>query len=127
MASLEGNSASSRMQAVNYSFDVTEQQVDDELLSVLKGVVLKDPNMNVRMKGVEALARFGNNPEVRKTLISALITETEPAVKITLIESLVGLGEAGALENLEKLAGDEDNMKAVRDEAMLGIFRLKEM
>ena len=127
MASLDGNSASSRMQAVNYSFDVSEQQVDDELLDVLIGVTLKDPNMNVRMKGIEALARFGNSQKVRKSLINALGTESEAAVKIALIEALVGLGESGALENLEKIASDDDAMKAVRDEARLGIFRLKEM
>lgn len=127
MASLEGNSASSRMQAVNYSFDVSAQQVDDELLDVLIEVALQDPNMNVRMKGVEALARFGKLVKVRKSLIDALATESEAAVKISLIEALVGLGEAGALENLEKIVGDDDAMKAVRDEARLGIFRLKEM
>ncbi len=126
-ASLEASSASSRMQAVNNSLELPPQQADEELLDVLTLVALKDPNMNVRMKGVEALARFGNDETVRQTLIEALITEKEPAVKIALIEALVGLGEKGALENLEKLAGDQDNMKAVRDEARLGVFRLKEM
>jgi len=127
VASLENNSASSRMQAVNYSFDVTEAQVDDELLEVLIDVSLQDENVNVRMKGIEALARFGNEPKVRKALIEALESEEESAVKISLIEALVGLNEAGALENLEKIADDEENLPNVRDEARLGIFRLKEM
>lgn len=127
MASLENNSASSRMQAVNYSFDVPESQVDDELLDVLIEVTLQDNNRNVRMKGVEALARFGEQPKVRTALIEALSTEKDPAVKIALIQSLVGLSEVGAIKNLEKVAGDQGNLQDVRDEARLGIFRLKEM
>ena len=127
MASLEANSASSRMKAVNYSFEVTENQVDDELLDALLEVTLKDQNVNVRMKAIEALTRFGNETKVRKGLIQALETEQDPAAKMALIEALVGLKEAGAIENLEKIASDEENLQNVRDEAQLGIFRLKEM
>lgn len=127
ISQMDGASASGRMKAVNYSFDIAEEQADDEILGVLMQVVLEDKNMNVRMKGVEALARFGNEPKVRRALINALGTEKEPAVKIALIETLVGLGEAGAIENLQKIVDDEDNLKEVRDEAHLGIFKLKEM
>lgn len=125
LTEMAGASASRRLKAVNYSFDMAE--ADEETLGVLKKVVLEERNMNVRMKGVEALARFGNNVEVRKTLIEALGTEEEPAVKIALIEALVGLKEVGAIENLQKIIDDEDNLKEVRDEAHLGMFKLREM
>lgn len=125
LTEMEGASASGRLKAVNYSFEMAE--ADEETLAVLTKVVLEERNMNVRMKGVEALARFGNNVEVRKTLIEALGTEEEPAVKITLIEALVGLKEAGAIENLQKIVNDEGNLKEVRDEAHLGMFKLREM
>lgn len=125
LTEMAGSSASGRLKAVNYSFEMVE--ADEETLDVLKKVVLEESNMNVRMKGVEALARFGNNVKVRETLIEALGTEEEPAVKIALIEALVGLREVGAIENLQKIVDDEGNLKEVRDEAHLGMFKLKEM
>lgn len=126
-AQIEGSSASGRMQAVNYTFDVPESEADDEILEALIGVILEDENINVRLKGVEALARFGENQKVRRALIEALGSEEEPAVKVALIEVLVTLKEPGALENLEKIAEDQDNLTEVRDEAMMGIFKLREM
>lgn len=125
LTEMKGTSASGRLKAVNYSFEM--QRVDEETLEVLKKVVMEERNMNVRMKGVEALARFGSEEGVRKTLITALGIEEEPAVKIALIEALVGLGEAGAIESLQKIVDDEGNLKEVRDEAHLGMFKLREM
>ena len=127
IAQMDGASASGRMQAVNYSFNMSASEADDEVLDVLMQVVLEDENMNVRMKGVEALTRFGNVPKVRKALVNALGTETEPVVKLALIEALVGLGEVEAVDNLQKIADDENNLTEVRDEALMGIFKLKEM
>lgn len=125
LTEMAGTSASGRLKAVNYSFEM--QVADEETLGVLKKVVLEEANMNVRMKGVEALARFGNDVGVRETLIEALGTEKEPAVKIALIEALVSLKEAGAIENLQKIVDDEANLKEVRDEAHMGMFKLREM
>ncbi|GAB5524191.1 MAG: hypothetical protein Roseis2KO_20630 [Roseivirga sp.] len=125
LTEMSGSSASGRLKAVNYSFQM--EKVDKETLAVLKEVVLEESNVNVRMKGVEALARFGNDVGVRNTLIEALGTEEEPAVKIMLIEALVDMKEVGALENMQKIVEDEDNLKEVRDEAHMGMFKLREM
>lgn len=125
LTEMAGSSASGRLKAVNYSFEMVD--ADEEIIEVLMKVVLQEPNMNVRMKGVEALSRFGNKTEVRKVLISALGTEKEPVVKISLIEALVGLGEVGAIENLQKIIENENNLREVRDEAHLGMFKLREM
>ncbi|MCE7997195.1 MAG: HEAT repeat domain-containing protein [Roseivirga sp.] len=125
LTEMEGTSASGRLKAVNYSFEMLV--ADEETLGVLKKVVLEESNMNVRMKGVEALARFGNDSGVRETLIEALGTEEEPAVKIALIEALVGLKEVGAIENLQKIVDDEANLKEVRDEAHMGMFKLRDI
>ncbi len=125
LTEMTGSSASGRLKAVNYAFEM--DVVDDETLEALQKVVLEESNMNVRMKGVEALARFGNNESVRKTLIMALGTEKEPAVKIVLIEALVSLKEVGAIENLQKIVEDDDNLREVRDEAHLGMFKLREL
>lgn len=125
LTEMAGPSASGRLKAVNYAFEM--DMADAETLEVLQKVVLEESNMNVRMKGVEALARFGNNEEVRKTLITALGTEKEPAVKIVLIEALVNLKEVGAIESLQKIIEDDDNLREVRDEAHLGMFKLREL
>lgn len=125
LTEMAGTSASGRLKAVNYSFEM--QVADEETLGVLKRVVLEETNMNVRMKGVEALVRFGNDVGVRETLIEALGSEEEPAVKIALIEALVSLKEVGAIENLQKIVDDEANLKEVRDEAHMGMFKLRDM
>lgn len=125
LAEMAGSSASGRLKAVNYSFEM--DVADEETLAVLIKVMQEESNMNVRMKGVEALVRFGNNPLVREALIKALGTEKEPAVKIVLIEALVGLNEVGAIENLQKIVDDDYNLKEVRDEAHLGMFKLREL
>ncbi len=125
LTEMSGSSASGRLKAVNYSFQM--EKADKETLAVLQKVVLEESNVNVRMKGVEALARFGNDIGVRNTLIEALGTEEDPAVKIMLIEALVDLKEVGALENMQKIVEDDDNLKEVRDEAHMGMFKLREM
>lgn len=125
LTEMTGSSASGRLKAVNYSFQM--EKADKETLAVLKKVVLEESNVNVRMRGVEALVRFGNDIGVRNTLIEALGTEEEPAVKIMLIEALVGLKEVGAIDNMQKIVEEEGNLKEVRDEAHLGMFKLREM
>lgn len=125
MTQITGSSASGRLQAVNFSFELDE--VDDQLLDALIERLFEDKNTNVRLKAVEALAHFGSDPRAKQALVTALGEESDPGVQISLINTLVALKEKSALENLQKIVDGENNLKDVKDEAHMGMFKLKEL
>ncbi len=118
-------SASGRLQAVNNSLNFEE--ADDEILEALIQRMTNDKNINVRLKAVESLSRFGQDKKVKTALVDALGAIEEPAIQIALINVLVELKEKTAIENLEKITQEYGNLKEVRDEAHLGIFKLKDL
>lgn len=122
---LESSSASGRLQAVS---NVSEaNQSNEEMILTLEAVMKNDPNMHVRTKAVEALGKMAKSERILMALTEALLEESEPAVQIAIIEALVKTQEKAAIESLEKLTEEDDVLKDVKDEAYLGIFKLKEM
>ncbi|WP_286755898.1 HEAT repeat domain-containing protein [Roseivirga sp. UBA838] len=122
---LSSNSASGRLQAVSQIKHA--ERPDEEMLITLFAVMKNDPNMHVRIKAVEALTKMGKQPGSVQALTGALLEENEPAAQIAIIEALVTLQEKSAIESLEKLTEQDQVLKEVRDEAYIGIFKLKDM
>lgn len=122
---LQSSSASGRLQAVSNVSGVKKS--NKEMILTLEAVMKNDPNMHVRTKAVEALVKTGSKQEVLELLSGALLEESEPAVQIAIIDALIGLDESSAIQSLEKLTEEEGVLKEVKDEAYLGIFKLKEM
>ncbi|MEQ8243489.1 HEAT repeat domain-containing protein [Fulvivirga sp.] len=120
--SLDDQSASSRLGAVNASYSM--EAMDDDIVQAFVKTLNTDENINVRLAALEALSRYADDENVRKALIESLSTQDKPAVQIVLINLLVQLKEKRAIEPLKKLTEDEENMEAVRDEANYGIFKL---
>lgn len=116
------NSASQRMKGIYASQDLTTP--DQEILQVLIKTMNTDPNSNVRVTALEALGRFYNHPEVRSALIQSLGQQEDPVVQIALIQMLVQKKETVIVKELESLTRQEDLIKAVKDEAYKGIFKL---
>jgi hypothetical protein len=125
LSQMNSSSPSGRLQAVNYSYRFSE--VDDETLEALITVLETDSNMNVRLKAVEALSRFVTEERTKKALINALSTEKEPMVQIALIEVLVSNNVKSAVDDLERITQDKSSLKGVKDEAYMGMFKLKEL
>ncbi|MCU0449076.1 MAG: hypothetical protein MUC97_04410 [Bernardetiaceae bacterium] len=119
LAMLKQESASGRIQAVNYAreLDQADQAVTEALLNTLN----YDPNANVRLAAVEALARFGDNAPLRQAVALALARQTEPLVQIALIDVLIGWREQSALSPLQKLMVQPDAPEAVRAKAAEGV------
>ena len=115
-------SASQRMvgTAVAYKID----KADDEIVTALVKVMNEDHNTNVRLAALEALLRFHEDPRVRKELIAALSTQSDPVVQITLIKYLVKMKEKEVVRKLEDIVNDARTIKAVRDEAYTGLLKL---
>jgi protoporphyrinogen oxidase len=122
---MNSNSASGRLQAVNYSLEF--DNADEEILDALVLILVNDKNMNVRLKAVEALSKFEGQKTAQKAILTALKYEKEPMVQIALIETVVANKETGALEDLEKIARNENSLKAVKDEAYMALFKLREL
>jgi hypothetical protein len=94
-------SASDRLQGVNYSTEVKNPSV--ATLDALFKAVDADPNPNVRLAAVDALYLFRDRPGVRERLVHSLSVQGYPLVQIALIDFLVEVREAKAVEALKKL------------------------
>lgn len=106
--------------AVAYQFE----KADDEIVGVLVKTMNEDPNTNVRMAALEALSKFHAEPKVREALIRSMAIQKDPVVQIALIQLMVSIKERGVMKDLERMTKDETIMKAVKDEAYSGIFKL---
>lgn len=115
-------SASQRIKGVNVAMGFTD--ADDEIMGALINTMLTDPNTNVRLAALDALAKFQQDPAVRKGLIDALSKQSDPMVQITLIQLLVDMKEKEVIKDLQNIVDDAGTMQAVKDEAYSGILKL---
>ena len=118
----DDQSASQRIRGVNVAMGVTT--ADDEIVDALLKTMQSDPNTNVRLAALEALAGFQHDPSVRRGLVRALSSQTDPMVQITLIQLLVEMKEKEVVNELQHIVDDAGTMQAVRDEAYTGILKL---
>ncbi|HNP19246.1 MAG TPA: HEAT repeat domain-containing protein [Fulvivirga sp.] len=120
--SLNDQSASSRIGAVNASYLIAD--MDNDIINAFVNTLNTDENINVRLAALEALRKYADDEKVRKALIASLSIQDKPAMQIVLIDLLVQLKDKRALAPLKKITEDEENIDAVRDEANYGIFKL---
>lgn len=97
----------------------------NDIVDALVKTLNTDPNANVRLAALDGLNRFYRESYVRKKLLASLKNQQDPVVQIALINLLTRIRESGILEELEKLAGDENTEKVVKDCAYSGIIRLQ--
>ncbi len=120
----ENTSASDRIQAVSQSYDLSG--ADAEITELLVNVLNFDVNVNVRLAAFQALLRFENEPEVRQALIQSLSIQTDPNLQIRLIEALVRMKEKRAVEQIERIAKNQDVLDVVRAKAEEGLSFLNQ-
>lgn len=118
------HSPGNRILGVHAAYEIKDPGHD--IVDALIKVMNDDPNSNVRLAAVEALARFHNEPKVRNELIKGLSTQTDPVVQMALIQLMVQMKEKAAVKPLQKLTEDESVLPAVKDEAYAGVVRLSE-
>lgn len=115
-------SASTRMQGVSVAYEMNNP--DDEIVRILVKTLNSDPNTNVRLAALDALSKFSSEDGVRKSLIESLSTQKDPIIQIALIQLMVKMKEKTVIKQLEEFTKDNKMMKAVKDEAYSGIFKL---
>lgn len=119
---LKQQSASERLKGVSWSAQVTRP--DAEFLSTLVHTLNYDPNVDVRLAAVDALARFAGYPEIRRNLVQSLSLQDSPLVQISLIDLLVQLHEQQSIDMLKQLVDDDSRDPEVRDRARWGLRQL---
>lgn len=122
MAMLGNQSAGQRIQGTNVAMKI--EKADDEIVSALVNTMNMDGNTNVRLAALDALSKFHEQAHVRGALVKSLSTQTDPAVQIALIRLLVEVKEKQMLNELKRISTDESVIKAVQDEAHVGIIKL---
>jgi anti-sigma factor RsiW len=115
-------SASQRIQGANVALKIVK--ADDEVVRALTKTMNEDPNTNVRLAALEALARFHDEPLVRQALIESLARQKDPVVQIALIQLMVQMKEKNAVKELENIIEDTETINAVKDEAYTGLLKL---
>ena len=97
----------------------------NDIVDALVSTLNSDPNANVRLAALDALARFYQESYVRKKLVASLKKQQDPIVQITLINLLTRMKESGILSELDKIVNDENTQKPVKDCAYSGIIQLR--
>ena len=103
---------------------VNSKQIDKEVVDALTACLNNDPNTNVRLAALESLSIFYKEPLVKKRLIESLNKQTDPIVKMTLIDVLTKLRANNLQKELEKIINDINAPKPVKDQANQSIHTL---
>lgn len=98
---LENPSATERLRAVSYTKDLNDAngRVIDALLTTLNN----DPNVNVRLVTLEALAELADDPRAREGLVQSLTKQESPLVQVALADVMVKLQEKRSLKPLRQI------------------------
>lgn len=122
LALLENPSATERLRAVSYTKDIHKVggQVIDALLTTLNN----DPNVNVRLVTLEALADLAHDPRVREGLVQSLTRQESPLVQVALADVMLKLQEKRSLKPLQQLLRRKDTNELVKSKLQQTINEL---
>ncbi|MEL6916597.1 MAG: HEAT repeat domain-containing protein [Bacteroidota bacterium] len=111
---MENQSASRRIQGVHFIDEITDP--DEAIVRALANRMLHDDNTNVRLTAVEALGKFTTSEIVKNAFITALQTEKDPSIQISLIHTLVKIQEKKAIKPLQRLLQQEETQPFVKQQ-----------
>lgn len=101
LALLDNASPGERMRAVSYAEEAGS--MDQKLADALFITLNEDPNVNVRLATIDALARYGKDPEVRQKLVQSLLIQESPLVLSALADIMLRFREKTAVHPLRSL------------------------
>src|SRR5690348_5884036 len=122
LSMLEQQSASQRLQGVNFSTQV--ERPDPEISTALLHALRFDSSVDVRLAALDALRRYKDDRQVRSGLLNALQDQQSPLVQIALIDLFVEMRESSAKEGFRRIEQDTKVNPAVRQRAQWGISQL---
>lgn len=119
LAMLRQESAASRIEAINYSYDL--DMADNSLMSALLNTLEADPSVNVRLAALNAIGRFNLSAQIRENIVYSLTVQDDPTLQLALINKLIELRELKALPVFAGIADNPDISESVKNQAELGI------
>jgi HEAT repeat protein len=122
LALLENPSASERIRGVSYTSEIksADKQVIDALLATLNN----DPNVNVRLSTLDALAHLANHPEVREGLIQSIVQQDSPLLQSAIADVMLKLQEKRSVGSFKELLKQKDLDHGVREKIKETITQL---
>ncbi|MCU0382648.1 MAG: HEAT repeat domain-containing protein [Cyclobacteriaceae bacterium] len=114
-------SASQRMVGVSQAADYSS--LDEDIIKSMFRLLNEDPNSNVRLAALEALAKY-NTKEIKEQLLISLENQKDPVVQVELIKLLTQDNTQAIKPTLEELIQKEGTEKVVRDAAHSALLRL---
>lgn len=122
LSMLEQQSASQRLQGVSWSMQ--KGTMDPRVLDALLNTLRHDASVDVRLAALRALSGHRNEPVVRTGLLDSLEPHQSPLVQVALIDLLVELRDANAVQQLQKMKQDQKLNPVVRERADWALGRL---
>jgi predicted anti-sigma-YlaC factor YlaD len=116
---LNQQSASKRIQAVNYAAEL--DQLQPEVMQALLNSLSHDNSTNVRLATLETLAQYAGDPVVRLELVKALENQEDPVIQLNMINLMVLINEKSSAGALLKLVENENTPASVKDRAEKGL------
>jgi hypothetical protein len=109
---LENPSASERIRAVGYTDQMgsANKKVIDALLTTLN----QDPNVNVRLITLDALAKLSKDASVREGLVESITRQESPLMQSAIADVMVKLQEKRSVKPLQKLLHKKDLNEMVK-------------
>jgi hypothetical protein len=119
---LENPSASQRIQAVGYTDEIGtgNKKVIEALLTTLN----EDPNVNVRLMTLEALAKLAKDPVVREGLVQSISMQDSPLLQSAIADVMVKLQEKKSIASFRQLLTKKDLNEMVRLKIEQSIHKL---
>ena len=102
---MQQTSSSSRLEGVTRGQQLN--QPGPQMIQALSERAASDPNVNVRLAAVEALAPLADDPQLQQFLVETLTQQSSPLVQIAMIDLLLLSDETAARQRV--LALLEDN------------------
>jgi hypothetical protein len=102
MLAMLGNPlASERIKAVNSTGEM--KHVDKRVIDALLATLNSDPNVNVRLSTLEALAQLAGSPDVRMGLIRSIAIQDSPVIQIAIADVMLKLQEKRSVNSFRQL------------------------
>lgn len=106
LSMIDNPSATERLKAVSYTKEINE--VDDKVLKALFTTLNNDPNVNVRLVTLDALAELAHDPQVREGLVLSLSHQESPLVQVALADVMVKLQEKRSIKAFRQMLRRDD-------------------
>jgi len=122
LAMLDNPLASERIKAVNYTGEI--KHVDKHVIDALLATLDTDPNVNVRLSTLEALAQLAGNPEVRLGLIWSITKQDSPVIQLAIADVMLKLQEKRSVNSFKELLKQKGLDDEVRNKVKETITKL---